>query len=81
MKVICINNKVISGYNLTNINIDKLKEGVVYTVKKFTMTPNGYGKYDLVEVFNDDGFSALRFIPTSTIDEMELLHQRQTELV
>ena len=81
MRVMCINNKPINGYNLTNNELHKIKEGKCYTVTKFTMTPNGYGKYDLLGVDHDNGFSTLRFIPLSDIDETEFIRNYNLEKV
>lgn len=84
MKVMCINTSEIHGFNLTNDGylLSLIKEGKLYEVESFVPTPNGFGKYYLVGVKNHtDGFSTLRFIPLSDIDETELIKERQTETV
>ncbi len=80
MRVVCINNKPIYGFNLTNIGLEKIEEGKTYEVTNFEMTPNGFGKYDLKGIINKDGYSVLRFIPVSDIDETELIRERQKQL-
>jgi hypothetical protein len=81
MKVICIDAK----RRPYSYGPEVLTEGDIYTIKRVT---TGFGKngyrataYELVEINNKAVFSADRFIPLSQIDEMELLEQRQTELV
>ena len=80
-QVICINNKFIDGYNLANIALELLKEGEIYTVESFEMTLNGIGKYFLKEVSNGDlGWSALRFVPLSSIDETEMVREIEIQV-
>lgn len=57
-----------------------LEEGKIYTVVD-SETYNGKLFYTLLETDYFDKFWSMLFIPLSTIDETELIHQRQTELV
>lgn len=71
-KVLCINNKSIRGVG--NMHLDMLEENKNYTVVEFEDTANKVGKYHLKEVESPghNGWSALRFIPLSDIDETEM---------
>jgi len=45
------------------------------------MTLNGIGKYFLKEVSNGDlGWSALRFVPLSSIDETEMVREIEIQV-
>jgi len=76
MKVICIN-----GIDKHGIPI--IPEGATVTATQCPVYPDAY---DIAEYpYNSNGvitaWGKRRFIPLSQIDEMELLEQRQTELV
>jgi len=82
MKVICIDDKPHSNSNKW---IQLLKEGETYHVRKEVIADGADGNeqvaYDLVEFGFPYAFGKNRFIPLSNIDEMELLEQRQNELL
>jgi len=75
MKVICIDNKP---------DCPELVEGEVYTARQSDAFADSYKlrecPYDPIDGVITS-YRKERFIPLSQIDEMELLEQRQTELV
>jgi hypothetical protein len=82
MKLICINNKPIKGAE--NNHLQFIKEGRVYTVDCYYANIKTYSLEE-VPFFAKDGrrigYVASRFIPISTIDETELIKEREKELV
>lgn len=80
MKVICIkqDSNIIAGPNKGK-QTSFLKEAGIYTVIH-SVEFKGDIFYQLSELGERELFWSMLFIPLSTIDEMELLHNRQTEL-
>ena len=76
MRLICINNGPIYNYLLKRaFSVPELIEGEVYTVKKESNT-----WYELIEISPKNtsfyGFRKERFVPTSDLDEMELVNEK-----
>ena len=80
MKVICVNNK-----NLGFGDCPELTEG-----KEYKVTDVWSGRWSGIEYYSingfncvkgEEGFHSVRFIPLSEIDEMELLKEREQELI
>lgn len=78
MKVLCIDAKP----RLTTVNNEpRLTEGGTYTVRKEVEGEDEYGYdvhncYELVGFSSDYCFEADRFVPTSDIDEKEMIKER-----
>lgn len=80
MKVLCVNNK--PDKNTMDVGaLKRLVEGESYTV--IGITNSSVAGYILKEVktCNMLGFKTSRFIPLSSIDEKEIVKERESELV
>lgn len=82
MKVICVNASKSNDYVIKASKA--LIEGNVYTVVRECMGKNRFGNfipaYEILEYGNEGVWERFRFIPLSTIDETELLQERQKQL-
>ena len=83
MKVICVNNGNIKTSRNEMVSAPELVEGKTYTVEQCEFTLSAYHVLEM-PFDPSDGYPVIysksRFIPCSTIDEMELLEQRQDQL-
>ena len=78
-ELMCINNKVITHPNGQTSSGDGLIEGVVYTARnEIHIHPNNKKECYLIIELNDLKLIS-RFIPLSSIDEMELINSEQYE--
>ncbi len=78
MKVICIDDRF---QYITPPKTGLPKMGEVYTVVKTieSVRMSGVFLYILAEFWHNDAFETCMFAPLSSIDETELLEQRQTQ--